>query len=259
MSYIAITAFNELNNFPSDTDYYRLLQSILNNILDLDLDNHENIYKSINDLRIFNKLERSGFSKIFDVVYPQINKLLTSPHTHISLLILILLSEIFIDTWRYNEVNDWLRVLLPSILTLAAQDQYLSAYAMNCLNLCATNGFYDDVLTTLLEEINESCDKIQAEYSFNLIVSIINNCDNMLLIEGLNWDPIFDRMCDTYLNSDRMNYIVSLCEMIKLKFTREELFNVLANVEDEYIASVLNEMFKLNHIDRVELNRIKFN
>jgi hypothetical protein len=250
-----ITNENELQNFKEDTDFYTLFKEILNNLLDWNT--YEEVYRTINDLRRLNKFERSAFASIFDTVCYRVKKLLISENLDFAFIVLVLISEILVDAWRYNEVNDWLQLLLPNILIVATENELLSAPAMRCLNACATNGFYDGVFVTLLEEILEE-NETKARYSYTLLTSLIKNCDNMLLIEGLNWDPILDKMAEIYL-SKQMKLVVDTCAIIKEKFSRDELYRVLGNVEDEYIATLLNEMFKLTHIDRVELNRYKNN
>jgi hypothetical protein len=254
-----IIPYNELERFPETTDYYQLICNILNNILDMGAANFDNLYTSINDLRILNKFEQGAFSKIFDVVCSKINKLLLSENIDIAFLIFILLSEVLADSLRYNEINNWLSTLLPNILQVATEHQYLNTYAMSCLNFCATNGFYDDVITTLVKEIYNSESDIKAEYAYSILASIINNCDTMLLSQGLNWDIIIEALAEVYLNMRRAGYSFKICEAIKNRLNKKELFDILVLVEDDYTASLLNEMFKLSHGERVELNRHKNN
>jgi hypothetical protein len=251
-----ITNFNDLENFKEDTDYYTLFKTILNNSIESG-SSGDDVYNTINDLRKLNKFERSAFSRIFDTVCYKVKKLLLSENMDIAYITLVLLSEVLVDTWRYNDVNDWLELVLPNLLLIAVENKLLAGFALTCLNSCATNGFYDDVFVTLLNEILEEGDT-KAQYSYNLLTSLINNCDTMLLIEGLNWDPIFEKMAEIYL-SPRSGLVILTCEIIKAKFNRDELFKVLGNVEDDYVASLLNEMFKLHHKDRVDLNRFKNN
>jgi hypothetical protein len=250
-----ITNFNDLEAFPEDIDHYTLVKDILAALLDKE--STEEVYNSINELRKLNKFERKAFSRIFDTVCYKIKKLLLSENIDLAFIVLVLVSEILEESWRYNEVSDWLQMLLPNILLLSTNSQELSQFAMKCLNSCSTNGFYDDVFVTLLNEINEDNDAT-AQNSYNLLISLIRNSENTYLIEGLNWDPLFDRMVEIYLNTKRCNFVMLVCELLSQKLARGELFNILANVEDVYIASMLNEMFKLNHKDKVELNKLKY-
>jgi hypothetical protein len=257
MENILFTNYNELQNFPTNTDYYALLIELLNNLIDINAHNNTEIHKSLHDLRVLNKYESTAFGNIFDIVYRRINKLLLSENNNIALAVLMLIGELFLDSLKYGKFNEWLATFLPNILKISTENAELSGYTFDILNKCATNGFYDDVIVSLLDEIETSQNPQTVNYAYTTLSSLILNCEETLFVESLNWEPIFERICTISQSQTKCIYATQICDIIRQKVSREGLFKILASADELSNSVYINPLFGLNHHDMVQLSLYK--
>jgi hypothetical protein len=241
---INIQAYESLQDF-NKAEYYNIIVETLSSILD-DSNNYQKLYDSIYKLRILNKFQRKAFIMVFDVVYIRLGKILRSENDNLVNIVLQLLLEIFSENWCYNEITEWVSYLLPLIVMISANNNANSSLAMDILNRSANNMFYSETVTALLDG-----SKCNADNAFITLQYLIHNSEQNILM-NLDWDIIFDKVNDLF--STHYELACRFCEMMTQKFNKEDLFYILAMVNEDITPMIL-DLMGFKHKERVEFSK----
>ncbi len=189
---------------------------------------------------------------IFNVIYDRVGKIILSENDHIVEIVLKLLFEVFSDSWSYNDISEWIIYLLPRILIISANNVPNSELARQLLNKCANNMFYCETIITLLDCLNPKRMDV-TENAFVTLKCLIQNAESTQLI-NLDWENIFEKIDELF--TTHYEYVVTFFGILVGKFTREELFHILNNVDDDLIPNIL-DLLGFQHKDKVEFSKFR--
>jgi hypothetical protein len=227
---------NTLPEFEKECNYYELIIKILNDMLTSDT----NKLNSIKELRRFNKHQKQAFSLIFDVVYTEISKRLLTEDDNIITETLLLTYDLFKDSWSYDNIREWITVLLPAVLTVSKSN---NTYALECLNSCANNMFFEETILILLNDIEN-------ENAWITLRCLLINFDPTMLINSINWDEVIYKISEIF--TVKYQYAEEMFSILKQKLLREDIFIILRQVQDDDILMLCFNLLEYKHKDRID-------
>ena len=114
--------------------------------------------------------------------------------------------------------------------------------------------FYEETIICLLDEMIDK-DKEISENAFKTLNSLIYNSDNMLLLNAMNWDEIFTKLSEVF--TVKYEYAQLFCKILKEKYNKQQIYEMLHQINEEDVLMLCFNLFQFNHRDRIEFNKYK--
>jgi hypothetical protein len=231
--------FDNLNSYPKDQDFLRLVIDTLAGIQE-----SQNPSEQINlviELRRMRKYNLIFFENIFNNIACHFDRYIRNENLGVTLEALTLCCEIF-SYYKYDgPLRAWMFSLVPAVIeqTTCKTSEQVKLTAITAIANLSENMFFPETVETLLDIILESENEYGAINAMNAFIGVVRFIDDENLVNEFGWCSLLstiEEFCrGSGGNPKRLNYV------------REILLNVQNKLGDrfEYFLSVCSEYAEL--------------
>jgi hypothetical protein len=255
-SKLSYTNFDNLQAFPKNQNYLKLMRDISNGIIE---NKHlQNQIHYITELRRIKKFHQDLFSVTFNnILHNFIENLMGSSDPEVVYNSLILVTEIF-SFYEFQDINIWVPNLLTKVIELSVteKNEFLLKQSLLALYNLANNMFYEETLVTLLRLMKNKSIQI-IKNAIETLQTFIYFIDYLTLTNVFDWQESFNIILELANSSAKQDVenVKSIITYIRRKMDDLEFNEFLQNYLNEHNQKIILGLLKerINMEDRLKI------